>query len=97
MSLHATRPKKETSPWLESSFPAYAQLVGRTQIAESEEGKAATSSRLHRRRHRIRRQARQQRVQRGQGRVIGDAVDAGRAEMTLEGGDHLHGGTVIFA
>ena len=29
--------------------------------------------------------------------MIGDAVDAGGAEVTLEGGDHFHGRPVIFA
>ena len=45
----------------------------------------------------LRRQARQQRLQRGQRRMIGDAVDAGGAEVALEGGDHFHGRAVVFA
>src|ERR1700722_13996754 len=43
------------------------------------------------------RQAGQQRLQGGQGRMIGDAVDAVGAEVALEGGDHFHGRPVIFA
>ena len=29
--------------------------------------------------------------------MIGDAVDAGGAEVALEGGDHFHGRAVVFA
>src|SRR6266403_5526842 len=43
------------------------------------------------------RKARQQCLQGGQGRTIGDAVDARRAEMALERGDHFHGRTVVFS
>jgi hypothetical protein len=43
----------------------------------------------------LRRQARQRRMQCDQHRMIGDAVDAGGAEMALEGGDHFHRGAVI--
>ena len=47
--------------------------------------------------HRLVGKTSQQRLQRRHGRVIGDAVDARRAEVTLEGGDDFHGGAVIFA
>src|SRR5260370_20443435 len=43
------------------------------------------------------RQARQQRLQGGQRRMVGDAVDAGGAEMALEGGDDFHGCAVVFS
>ena len=39
----------------------------------------------------------QQRMQRRQCRMIGDAIDALRAEVALEGGDHFHGGAVEFS
>src|SRR5258708_9262465 len=53
--------------------------------------------RLPRRRHRLVRKAREEGLQGGQRRMIGDAVDAGGAEMALEGDDHFHGGGVVFA
>src|ERR1700687_52825 len=42
-------------------------------------------------------EARQQRLQGGQGRTIRDAVDARRAEVALERGDHFHGRPVVFS
>src|SRR6476620_3516669 len=42
------------------------------------------------------REARQQRLQGDQRRMIGDAVDARRAEVALKGGDHFHGRPVVI-
>ena len=52
---------------------------------------------LRRDRHGLVRQTRQQRLQGGQRRMIGDAVDPRGTEVTLESGDHFHGRGVIFA
>ncbi len=48
-------------------------------------------------RHGLDRQTRQQRLQRGQRRMVGDAVDAGGTKVALESGDHFHGRSVVFS
>src|SRR6478609_1924940 len=91
-SLRAKRSNPEanmrSASWIASSLALLAMTAERSARIELElfrrDGLA------------VGREACQQRLQGGQCRAIGDAVDARGAEVALERSDHFHGRRIVF-